>query len=89
MSDTERERIERVCAAFGAALSEHLIGNGKGVEWPVVDDAFLAMRCEQEVAELRYEVDYVGRTGAAHEALDVGAFAMMIWDNMARMERSQ
>lgn len=78
---TERERIQKVCSTFGNALAEHLIGNGRGVEWPITDDAFLAMRCEQEVAELRYEIDYVGRTGAQREALDVGAFAMMIWDN--------
>lgn len=82
--DTERERIQRACERFGKALAEHLIGNGKGVEWPVVDDSFLAMRAAQEVEELRYEIDYVGREGSAKEALDVGAFAMMIWDNLRR-----
>jgi len=82
MSDTARDQIHMVCAAFGAALAEHLIGNGRGIEWPGCDDAFLAMRVAQEVEELRYEIDYVGRKDAAREALDVGAFAMMLWDNM-------
>lgn len=80
--DTERERIHEVCAAFGNAIAEHMIGNGRGVDWSIADDAFLAMRCEQEVAELRYEIDYVGRTGGRRDALDVAAFAMMIWDNL-------
>jgi hypothetical protein len=82
MSTSDRGQIESVCAAFSAALAAHLIANGKGVGWPTSPCDYLVMRCEQELLELRFEVGALRCNRAVHEALDVAAFTMMLWDNL-------
>jgi len=82
----DNEQIKKACADFGAALAEHLIAQEIGAKWPTISATLLAMRASHMLDELRFAVSLDNNRGSSHYALAMGAFAMMIWDNLARQK---
>jgi NTP pyrophosphatase (non-canonical NTP hydrolase) len=66
---------------FANQMEDHMAAHDKerGEEWRGETVAWLLARLKEEIGELEHAFKDCDSAQVAHEAVDVGNFAMMIW----------
>jgi NTP pyrophosphatase (non-canonical NTP hydrolase) len=79
--DTALERIESSCAVFAGLMKERLEANKHKGYWGDCSIAYLLIRLEEEVAELRAAIRDSDIKAVTRQAANIANFCMMIAEN--------